>query len=323
MILTLKQLKTVLNEVVLLESRKQDVWRKYISQDLENRWNAIDWDTGEGEENVTRGEDHFYRTVQRGLNYLDEDGSSFPMWDNTSIAKNSKNKYLEWMMDQFISHNEPPNELVNTVVEFEKYRHISPRDIWHYKTLGELRAAIEGDAAKRLAKIKVSSDQYDKVYEDEHVFVVHPKTKEAAQKYGAGTRWCISATKSENYFDEYDERGAVHYFVIRKQPVGDEWDKISVTAEPQNTCDSCGDLITDWNYDIDECIGCNASLDEKEPGYTTVSRGRPTLTLFDASDTVRDFGDAPWQIGIGLDTALMRARDHGTNVQQWSSKLGI
>lgn len=296
MYLTIRQLKMLSESALLQESRHRDVWRKYVPEDLEDRWNAADWDTGEGTpadpDNplFTREEDAHIRKVSRALSKLSEDSGFFPIhltaddpiedptteaemlenewfWENHNgqIAPNSRNKYLEWMMHQHLTRNEPDRELIKTCAEFEKFRHIEPRDIWQYKTLGELRAAIENSRAKKQRKeeLKVSSSEFDKVYEDDSALVIHPKTKHAAQKYGMGTRWCISATKSHNYFDEYDERGAKHYFIIRKNPEGDEWDKASVTMDISlGSCPECNQDYTAHEIANFACSNCNRWIDE-------------------------------------------------------------
>jgi len=44
--------------------------------------------------------------------------------------------------------------------------------------------------------------------------MIRPKTTGASCYYGQGTKWCISATKGNNYFDEYTSEGKSFYFVF-------------------------------------------------------------------------------------------------------------
>lgn len=141
----------------------------------------------------------------------------------------SSNKYLDWMANQVLVRFEPIDEVIETVKEFESDKSIQPRDIWQFKTLGELRGAIEATSELKLKNLKVTTDQYDRVYEDDEVVIIRPKTALASQKYGAGTRWCISATKSKNWFETYRSTGGEHFFLIKRNPQGDEWDKVSMT----------------------------------------------------------------------------------------------
>jgi hypothetical protein len=43
--------------------------------------------------------------------------------------------------------------------------------------------------------------------------IVRPESTEASCYFGQGTRWCISATQSTNYFDQYSGQGKAFYFV--------------------------------------------------------------------------------------------------------------
>lgn len=45
--------------------------------------------------------------------------------------------------------------------------------------------------------------------------VIIPKSKEASCKYGAGTQWCVAATKTRNYFNDYfnDSNVTLIYFI--------------------------------------------------------------------------------------------------------------
>ena len=48
---------------------------------------------------------------------------------------------------------------------------------------------------------------------EEDYMIVRPESAEASCYFGQGTRWCISATESNNYFDQYSGQGKAFYFV--------------------------------------------------------------------------------------------------------------
>jgi len=54
------------------------------------------------------------------------------------------------------------------------------------------------------------------VWENENWMVVIPYTEEAAVYYGQSTKWCISATESENHFDRYVRQGKRFFLVLSK-----------------------------------------------------------------------------------------------------------
>lgn len=317
MLMTTKQLKNIISEALLSEGVTQDTIKKYVTwivgKFYDNASNSLLPNSRDtvidilvkdvlGSFNIHQTARELYRAL--GLDNEAKKRSNFNalniLFTNLNEVvyflsqpvgpKSSPNKYLDWMLNQSLVRNEPEHEVLETVKEFEKYKHIQPREINHYKTLGELRAAIEGDTLKRAQKIKVAPDQYDKVYEDNQVIVVHPKTKEASCKYGAGTRWCISATKSKNYFDKYDEAGTKHFFIIRKQPQGNEWDKVSVSfLTKRGAADACTECDgTGYNYEQDQdCEACGGAGYEEEGPLETYKN------IYDAKDQVHSLNDMP------------------------------
>ena len=74
------------------------------------------------------------------------------------------------------------------------------------------RREREKEQAKAVSKQAKSESSI--VYEDEHVRVIRPKTKLAACYFGKGTKWCISAEMSRNYFNSYTSKGRAFYFMF-------------------------------------------------------------------------------------------------------------
>jgi len=55
------------------------------------------------------------------------------------------------------------------------------------------------------AKIKVSKDEYIKLFEDDTILVLKPLTHQASCKYGAGARWCVSSRDSK-FWNQYTQK---------------------------------------------------------------------------------------------------------------------
>ena len=110
-------------------------------------------------------------------------------------------KYLLWQVKQ-LECKEPVDEIISLIDQFHKMKDkLKQKDLFKYETLGDLRSAFEELGKKE--EIKIAKQDAEKIYEDERFLVIFPKTKEASCKYGKDTRWCISATESENYFYQY------------------------------------------------------------------------------------------------------------------------
>src|SRR3990167_5950907 len=124
-------------------------------------------------------------------------------------------KYLLWQVKQ-LERKEPVDEIISLVKQFHKMKDkLKQKDLFKYKTLGDLRFAFEELGKKE--EIKIAKQDAEKIYEDERYLVVFLKTKEASCKYGMDTRWCISATESENaFYQKLVENNSVFYFIIDK-----------------------------------------------------------------------------------------------------------
>ena len=55
------------------------------------------------------------------------------------------------------------------------------------------------------------------VFENGDLLIIHPKTEAASCHYGRGTKWCTAATRGNNMFNKYNEKGPL-YIVLPKNP---------------------------------------------------------------------------------------------------------
>jgi hypothetical protein len=69
---------------------------------------------------------------------------------------------------------------------------------------------------------KQAKSESDVVYDDEKFMVIRPMSPHASCYFGQGTKWCISATDSQNYFDSYTKEGKAFYFVMDKTRSNDD-----------------------------------------------------------------------------------------------------
>ena len=130
----------------------------------------------------------------------------------------SNNKYLMWCAGQ-VDDGFSVEVVVQTIRLFDgNVQRLQQKDINQYKDVGAVEKAID-ELPKKQSKSqeqKQARADTDKIYEDERWLVVRPHTQDASCKYGAGTRWCIAATASRNYFHTYSESNNKFYFVIDK-----------------------------------------------------------------------------------------------------------
>jgi len=109
---------------------------------------------------------------------------------------------------------------------------------------------------------KQAKSESDVVYDDEEFMVIRPLSPHASCYYGQGTKWCISATDSQNYFDSYTKEGKAFYFVMDKTRSNDDpLKKVAWVGNTQASFDEFYDATDDEvGYD-----GARSQMEETSP----------------------------------------------------------
>jgi len=93
----------------------------------------------------------------------------------------------------------------------------SPRDITNYDPYFLRILKIIVDQIKTRSELEAEAkSRAVKVYEDDEVLVVSPKSYEASCYYGANTKWCTASSGHRSYFDKYNIGGNLYYFINKK-----------------------------------------------------------------------------------------------------------
>ncbi|MEO6303928.1 MAG: hypothetical protein ABIP51_12230 [Bacteroidia bacterium] len=134
---------------------------------------------------------------------------------------------------------------------------IKEKDINAYKTFNELKSIVDENKNKKTKsemKTDIKMNEAKKIYEDDRYLVIMPLSKNASCTYGAGTKWCISAT-NENMWKNYTSRLVRFYFIFDKQ-LSDKNPlyKIAVAVYPdgKKECYNAKDELIDFNEYINE-----------------------------------------------------------------------
>lgn len=160
---------------------------KIVNKSVEDRWG---------------GEEAYKEEVNRllGINSYTKDKSGF----------------YSYVLYQFLDMMGGVHNL-NTFKKFVELNErgvVENKDIQQYKTWEDLQAAISLVELKEMDKEMAT--QVVKIFEDDTWLVVRPLTFESSCKYGAGTKWCTTATSEPNHFYRYWNRGALVY-ILNKQ----------------------------------------------------------------------------------------------------------
>ena len=116
------------------------------------------------------------------------------------------------------------------------------KDINALKTYNELRGVIDRAAQKKAdreaEKAREAAEKQEAIKGTEFVAdtpfhkVVRPLTREGSCYFGRETRWCISATQSQNYFDQYTKDGKAFFFLLAKnKDIDPAYKKIAVVID--------------------------------------------------------------------------------------------
>ena len=93
----------------------------------------------------------------------------------------------------------------------EKYR-----DIAQYNDAGHFVDSVQELQQKYGKKKEVPKGTKELIYTSDFVDVYWPIDRQAACYLGQGTQWCTSATKSTNYFNQYNRTGPIPIFNFKK-----------------------------------------------------------------------------------------------------------
>lgn len=206
---------------LLIEGRKDDVAKKY--PELARKRDALD------------GESVLDTLIQ-----ADPSGNQKYLMGAAKILHNSMENAKAAGYGSFWGKKWPedaPDNLYspwgvgkNIAGDLEKFHKLQPlipqekRDINSIQNYSELQNLLTAATEKQQDKERkkaASERERTQAGEESHIVadndqytMIRPTTAHASCYYGKGTKWCISATQSGNYFDEYTSEGKSFYFVF-------------------------------------------------------------------------------------------------------------
>ncbi|MEC8977652.1 MAG: hypothetical protein VYC40_01915, partial [Pseudomonadota bacterium] len=204
--------------------------------------------------------------------------------NNIIVADPTPNKkYIEWAarrmadtarrqevdseadMDTYFAMVDRAKDIIESrariiVVNLKKYhkfaeRNLMDKNIDKYKDLNDWEHEIykaereEREREEMKRREAGAKETTDYLHDDDNYMIVRPRSEDSSCYYGKGTRWCISATRSRNYFDQYTGEGTGFYFVLFKHlPQDDVYKKLALVftvgdTEPSEVFDVADDEV--------------------------------------------------------------------------------
>lgn len=145
--------------------------------------------------------------------------NKFPELEPALEAGIKNPQYLQWIQKR--RAGEPVEDVIDVVKAFDKQKQrLAKKDIYAYKTPGELRQALEDlGASKRSEKKRLKSQETTYLGTFGDWIVAMPHTVESSCQLGKGTTWCTAATETQNLFLSYvgrSDEDIILYYIMKK-----------------------------------------------------------------------------------------------------------
>jgi hypothetical protein len=154
----------------------------------------------------------------------------------TALAEGDKTpttKYLEYMYklwEKTRKQGRKPSstkQLIQYVNKFDQLLpYIQNKDIYQYDTWLKLSGAVDNAQDLKDEKEFKREDHVQVLIENDDYLLLRPITHKGSLKYGANTKWCTASKNNESTFTSYT-RGGYLFYLIRKKPKNNEWDKLA------------------------------------------------------------------------------------------------
>ena len=248
---------TLTEDQLLIEGRKEDAAKKYPElakkrEELEGESLLdvlMDKDPSGNQKYLMRAAyllDRSMKNAEEKNNYTpfygkqwpeDADDNLYSPWGVASNIGNELVKYHKLM--HYIRGSQETYKDVNQIDSYAQLQIVVQR------ALGA-KEDRERKKKEKAQQKKIAQEGSEVIADTPYHLVVRPLTKEASCYFGQQTKWCISATRSQNYFDQYTSDGKAFLFLLAKRKdIDPAYAKIAVVL------DQSGEFEEDFNAEDD------------------------------------------------------------------------
>jgi len=245
---------------LLIEGRKQDAAKKYPG--LAKKREKLD---GESLLDVLIDKDpsgnqkylmSAARLLQRSIEMAEQNDGYYPFYGKQWPEDADDNLYSPWgvannIADQLVKYHK--------LMPFIRGDHDRYKDINNVDSYSQLQSIVrralnekdkrEQEKKQKAEEKRVAKEGSEVVEDTPYHLVVRPLTKEASCYYGKSTKWCISAERSSNYFDQYTSEGKAFLFLLAKRKnIEPAYKKIAVVLDNSGDFDEYYDSEDDNMY---------------------------------------------------------------------------
>jgi hypothetical protein len=80
---------------------------------------------------------------------------------------------------------------------------------------------------------KSAKKEIDKIFENDTLLIVKPKSFVASCYYGSGTKWCTTMKGQPSYFNQYSSNGNLYYLILKNVDRSNKFYKMAIQV-PKN-----------------------------------------------------------------------------------------
>jgi len=153
----------------------------------------------------------------------DADDNLYSPWGVANNIANELSKYHKLM--PYLQGSQATYKDVNQIDSYAQLQMVVQR------ALGA-KEDRERKKKEKAQQKKIAQEGSEVIADTPYHLVVRPLTKEASCYFGQQTKWCISATRSQNYFDQYTSDGKAFLFLLAKRKdIDPAYAKIAVVLD--------------------------------------------------------------------------------------------
>tara|TARA_Y100001963_G_scaffold119618_1_gene166936 strand:+ start:2854 stop:4503 length:1650 start_codon:yes stop_codon:yes gene_type:complete len=234
---------TLTEDQLLIEGRKEDAAKKYPElakkrEELEGESLLdvlMDKDPSGNQKYLMRAAyllDRSMKNAEEKNNYTPFYGKQWPedaddnLYSPWGVASNIGNELVKY--HKLMPYIRGSQETYKDVNQIDSYAQLQ---IVVQRALGA-KEDRERKKKEKAQQKKIAQEGSEVIADTPYHLVVRPLTKEASCYFGQQTKWCISATRSQNYFDQYTSDGKAFLFLLAKRKdIDPAYAKIAVVLD--------------------------------------------------------------------------------------------
>jgi hypothetical protein len=117
--------------------------------------------------------------------------------------------------------------------KYPEFRQYSTNIQDFFNEAQKIKTDVENKQIEKSAKKEI-----DKIFENDTLLVIKPKSFTASCYYGSGTRWCTTMKGNPSYFNQYSSNGNLYYLILKNVDRSNKFYKMAIHVPKNGKFDS-------------------------------------------------------------------------------------